>query len=81
MNRMIAFLMESANPSIKLRVKKEVLGAISAAEEAELVSQIREEPIYRSLAACQKENGWLGNGFHGPNKDAGPYENQEVGTK
>ena len=81
MKNMISFLMEHANPSIKLRVMKEVLGEIRSEQENALVSQIREEPIYHSLAACQKENGWLGNGFHGPNKDAGPYENQEVGTK
>ena len=39
------------------------------------------EPISVLIANCQKENGWLGNGFHGPNKNAGPYENQECGTK
>ena len=77
----IAFLLENANPSSRLRVKKEVLGRITAEEEADLIAQIKEEPIYKLIASCQKENGWLGNGFHGPNKDAGPYENQEVGTK
>ncbi len=81
MKRMIQFLTENANPSIRLRVQKEILGKIDAEEEAILLAQIREEPIYKSLAACQKLNGWLGNGFHGPNKDAGHYENQEVGTK
>ncbi len=75
------FLLENANPSIRLRVKKEVLGKVSAEEEANLQSQIREEELYKLISACQKENGWLGNGFHGPNKYAGPYENQEVGTK
>ena len=77
----IDFLLENANPSIKLRVKKEILGSITAEEEAELISQIKKEPIYTLIASCQKENGWLGNGFHGPNKNAGHYENQEVGTK
>lgn len=77
----IDFLLENATPSIRLRVKKEILGSITAEEEAALISQIKEEPIYKLIASCQKENGWLGNGFHGPNKDAGPYENQEVGTK
>jgi len=77
----IDFLLENANPSIKLRVKKEILGSITAEEEAELISQIKKEPIYTLIASCQKENGWLGNGFHGPNKNAGSYENQEVGTK
>lgn len=77
----ISFLFENANPSIKLRVKKEILGSISPEEELELIAEITEEPVYKLIAACQKENGWLGNGFHGPNKDAGPYENQEVGVK
>ena len=81
MKRMIQFLMENANPSIRLRIQKEILGESKAEEEANLLSQIREEPIYKAIAACQKENGWLGNGFHGPNREAGPYENQEVGTK
>ena len=78
---LIDFLLENANPSIKLRVKKEILGNITAEEEAALIAQIKQEQIYNLIANCQKENGWLGNGFHGPNKDAGPYENQEVGTK
>lgn len=77
----INFLFAHANPSIKLRVKKEILGNITPQEEAELRAQIVEEPIYKLIASCQKENGWLGNGFHGPNRNAGPYENQEVGTK
>lgn len=77
----VDFLLENANPSIKLRVKKEILGSITPKEEANLIAEITEEPIYKLIAACQKENGWLGNGFHGPNKDAGPYENQEVGVK
>ena len=64
MKRMIQFLMENANPSIRLRVQKEVLGEIGTEVEANLLSQIREEPIYKAISACQKENGWLGNGFH-----------------
>ena len=77
----INFLLENANPSIKLRIKKEILGNISPKEEMDLQTQIIEEPIYKLIASCQKENGWLGNGFHGPNRDAGAYENQEVGVK
>ena len=79
--KLIDFLLENANPSIRLRVKKEILRSITAEEEAELIAQIKEEQIYKLIANCQKENGWLGNGFHGPNKNAGSYENQEVGTK
>ncbi|MBO5220407.1 MAG: hypothetical protein J6C52_13330 [Clostridia bacterium] len=75
------FLLEHAGPSIRLRVKRDILGGISPEETAALQNEIRDEPIYRLIAACQKENGWLGNGFHGPNKNAGPYENQECGVK
>ncbi len=80
--RMSAFLLKHANPSIRYRVLHEVLGAsISNEEKAVLHDEVMGEPIIRSIIACQKENGWLGNGFHGPNKDAGAFENQEVGTK
>ena len=60
MQKSIEFLLENANPSIKLRVKKEILGDITAEEEVELTSQIREEPNYKLIASCQKESGWLG---------------------
>lgn len=77
----LGFLLEHAGPSIRLRVKRDILGALSPDEETQLWEEIRTEPIYGRIAACQKDNGWLGNGFHGPNRDAGPYENQECGTK
>ncbi len=80
--KMIDFLLSNANPSIQYRVKTEVLNQeLSVAEKDRLQAKILDEPIIRSIIACQKENGWLGNGFHGPNKNAGPFENQEVGTK
>lgn len=79
--KMIGFLLNNAGPSIRLRVYRDVLGSLSSTLREELFAQIRLEPVYGRIAACQKENGWLGNGFHGPNKDTGAYENQEVGTK
>ena len=48
----IDFLLENANPSIRLRVKKEILGSITAEEETELIAQIKEEPIYKLIASC-----------------------------
>lgn len=66
---MIDFLLNNANPSIQYRVKTEVLKQeLSDREKDQLQSKILEEPIIQSIMACQKENGWLGNGFHGPNK-------------
>lgn len=79
--RMVTFLLENGGPSVRLRVKRDILGNLTEEEKTSLQEQIMEEPIYRLISDCQKENGWLGNGFHGPNKNAGPYENQEVGTK
>ncbi len=78
---MIEFLLNNAGASIRYRVKKEILGNITEEEETALQEEIMAEPISVLIANCQKENGWLGNGFHGPNKNAGPYENQECGTK
>ena len=77
----IAFLLENANPSIKLRVKKEVLGSITPEEEAELKKQILQEKIISFMAEKQQANGWIGLGFHGSNKNAGQYDNQETATK
>ena len=80
--RMADFLLENANPSIKYRVFSEVLHEeLPKSEKDKLQAEIMDEPIIKSIVACQKENGWLGNGFHGPNKNAGNFENQEVGTK
>jgi hypothetical protein len=79
--KMVKFLLENANPSIKYRIKKEFLNNITPAEEKELQERIMEEPAVQLIINCQKENGWLGNGFHGANKNAGYYENQETGTK
>lgn len=82
MKKIIDFLLDNANPSINYRVKTEILNEeVSQNEKQQLQSKILAEPIVQSIIACQKENGWLGNGFHGPNKNAGIFENQEVGTK
>jgi len=80
-NKMIEFLLTNANPSIKRRIKSEILQDITQEEAAEYQRQILQEPIIQRIIACQKENGWLGNGFHGSNRNAGQFENMETGTK
>lgn len=80
-NKMIEFLLNNANPSIKRRIKREILHNITPEEETQYQKQILKEPIVQRIIGCQKENGWLGNGFHGTNKNAGQFENQETGTK
>ncbi len=78
---MIDFLMTHANPSIRLRVKKEILQNITIQEEKALQEQILEEKIIRFIGEKQQENGWIGLGFHGSNKNAGQYDNQETAVK
>ncbi len=80
-HKMTAFLLENANPSVKLRVKKEVLGDISPDEEKALQTQILNEKIPRFMAEKQQPNGWIGLGFHGSDKNSGQYDNQETATK
>lgn len=79
--KMIEFLLEYANPSIKLRIKREIQKDLSKQEELQLQEQILKEKIVRLIEEKQLENGWIGLGFHGSNKNAGQYDNQEVGTK
>jgi hypothetical protein len=78
---MIEFLLNNANPSIKRRIKSEILHDITQKEAEEYQRQIFQEPNIKRAIACQKENGWLGNSFHGTNRNAGQFENMETCTK
>ena len=79
--KMINFLLNNANPSIKLRVKKEILNNLTTGEEKEFQQEILNEKIMKLIVKKQLPNGWIGLGFHGSNKNAGQYDNQEVATK
>lgn len=79
--RMIDFLLQNANPSIRRRIKTEILGSITPEEEQRYQNQILMEPNIQTAFASQLENGWFGHGFHGTNRDAGQFENQETCTK
>lgn len=79
--KMIDFLLNNAGPSIVLRVKKEILNNITEKEEKELQEQILQEKIIKLITEKQQENGWIGLGFHGRNKYAGQFDNQETATK
>lgn len=80
-DKMIKFLLENANPSIKRRVKTEIANALTQQEAVEYQEQILQEPNIKRCLASQLENGWFGHGFHGGNKNAGQFENQETCTK
>lgn len=79
--KMIEFLLNNAGPSIVLRVKKEILKNITEKEEQDLQNQILNEKIIKFITESQLGNGWIGLGFHGSNKNAGQYDNQETATK
>jgi len=70
--KIIEFLLENANSSIKRRVKSEVLNNLTSDENQE---QILQEPLIQKIISCQKENGWIGNSLHGG------IDTQEGGTK
>ena len=71
----ITFLLKNANPSIKRRVKSEILNNLTTQEAAEDQEQIMAEPVIQRIIASQKENGWIGDTFHGG------LDTQEGGTK
>jgi len=80
---MIDFLLENANPSIILRVKRDILNNLSVDEEAELLIKIIAEKNVQTVLQSQKSDGWFGNAFHGssPTLGAGMYDNMEVGLR
>ena len=79
--KMIKFLLENANPSIKRRVKSEILNDLTLQEASGYQEQILQESNIKRCLACQLENGWFGHGFHGTGKNVGQFENQETCTK
>lgn len=77
----VSYLLKYANPSIKKRVKEEVLNSLTLEESNEYERQILQEPNIKRCFASQLENGWFCYGFHGTNNNSGQFENQETCTK
>ena len=77
-NQIIEYLLQNANPSIVLRIKKEILKDISETEEAKLLEQIQQERSVALALSSQKENGWIGEFFHGSENR---FDNMEVGLR
>ena len=79
----IKFLIDHADPSIVLRVKKEVIGSVLKAEEKALIDKIIPQKIVQTIINSQKSDGWFGNNFHGqsPKLNAGMFDNMEVGLR
>jgi len=81
--KIIDFLLEIADPSIVLRVKREILKNISNEEENELLNKIIPQKNVQTILQSQKPDGWFGNHFHGQSVKfgAGMYDNMEVGLR
>jgi hypothetical protein len=62
----ITELLESACPSIKYRVRSEILGqSVSSKTMVELHAQILLDSVVREVLGWQQSDGWLGWDFHG----------------
>lgn len=57
-DKMIAFLLDKANPSIQLRVKKEILHTITEAEERALQERILGEKLLGFISEKQQDTGF-----------------------
>jgi len=77
-SKIIEFLLENANPSIVLRVKKEVLNHISNDEEMQLFEKILVDKNVKIATESQGTDGWIGEKFHG---SANHFDNMEVGLR
>ena len=81
--QIIDYLLQHANPSIRLRVQREVLNNLSPIEEAQLLAEIARHPHVQTVLQAQQADGWIGNVFHGasPAQGAGMFDNMEVGLR
>lgn len=79
----IDFLLDNADPSIVLRVKKEVLNSLSEREERELLDRIIPQKNVQTVIQSQKPDGWFGNNLHeqSAKNGAGMFDNMEVGLR
>jgi len=79
-NKIIDYLFENADPSIVLRVKKEILNRITEAEESKLLERILNQKSIQDLLRNRRPDGWLGSEFHGQ-RGGGTDDNMEVGLR
>ena len=62
--KMINFLLKNANPSIKKRIKSEILGNLTAEESAHYQEQIMSEATIQGIIAAQHPDGWIGESYN-----------------
>ena len=64
MTKSIDFLLSEAGPVIQYRLRKEILGNLSAAEEATLLEQIEKTLLMQLVKSYVKPSGYIGSGMH-----------------
>lgn len=60
----IKFLLDEAAPSIKYRVRRELLDGTDSVEAKELEALILEDPLIRTYIEAQEADGWINEDFH-----------------
>lgn len=63
-NKSGEFLLKNAGPVIQYRLRKEILGNLSAQEEERLLAQIYELPYFQLVCKYAKPDGYIGSGMH-----------------
>lgn len=63
-NKSIEFLLKNAGPVIQYRLKKEIMGSITAQEEKRFLNEIYELPHMQLILKYVKPNGYIGSGMH-----------------
>ena len=76
--KIIDYLLSHANPSIVLRVRKEVTKDLSKAEETSLLEKILMNKNVITAVSSQRLDGWLGDYYHGSKN---LFDNMEVGIR
>ena len=57
-------MLENANPSIRYRIRRDILKEPLSAETERLYAQILDDPQVKYAFSLQKENGYFGDEFH-----------------
>ncbi|MCL2189850.1 MAG: hypothetical protein FWC16_12360 [Defluviitaleaceae bacterium] len=65
LSKSIDFLLENAGAVIQYRLRKEILGGITPAEEEKWLAQIYALPNFKLVESYAKPNGFIGEGIHG----------------
>lgn len=64
LSKSVDFLLDKGGPVTRYRLRKEILHDLTAPEEAALLEEIRQAPLYRLAEKYVKPDGYIGIGMH-----------------